>query len=867
MSLSYFEYSDRHNNSATKFWEIRNTGKSYSVRYGKVGTLGKTKIKELESREACQEKANKEIKAKVAKGYREINLTDIQQLDKLADESLSSILAATELPTVFIEWVADNNSDSYEILKAIASHPQATKPALEIIASSIYDDLIELVELHVNYAGEISEAWSEKVISTIKQTNLYPIRKQVKELARFDLIPNFLLDILELNTRVAVAKNPQTARETLSYLATDWHENVRKAVAQNSSTPREILKQLLSDNAIAVRLAIAKNPDTPSEILNMLADDPYEKVRKALIKNPNIPGDAVFKLRKLLGYSLESYLQKIAKEPTTSPQILAQLAKEDKRQIRNYVAQNLNTPIEILEQLAGDKSPYVRRSAAKNPNSTEEVALKVLFYKHKPKDLVNRKIKPPVAIDIAGKEYYIEATIYVEDENALAAAASHPKLSLNIIEQLIENIEQFLQWEWGIAIVVGIASNLNLPVHTLKWFAGKEYRLLHYDAIYEQTIHQYASFGISKEDSDREAKYQRKKELFLERGTMRSSSDEYALRLIGQVYWGIVQNVATPPDLKQELLEKLTSSKTIIADVSYQIAKSCDTASEILAKLAKVSSRKELAKNPNTPPHVLATLANHKDSDMRKLVAQNPLTPAETLTQLATDKSSCRLNSQKARYFVREAVVSNSNTPVNTLKLLAQDSDEIVRSKVAANPNTPEAILRELASDRTIAYAYQYNNETNYAPPRHRGIPIPPVCLAVAENPNTPQDLLEQLANDENEEVREAAKAQLQSIGQKRGLSIEDEKLEEKTLSLQDLLNTLAKSKSAYTRLVVLLCSDSIEILEKASRSPLWSDRYAVASNPITPINILKQLTQDHNILVRAAAKHYLSDRQVNKET
>lgn len=69
MSLSYFEYSDRDLNSASKFWEIANTGKSYCVRYGKVGTLGKTKVKELDSIEACQEKVAKEIKVKVAKGY------------------------------------------------------------------------------------------------------------------------------------------------------------------------------------------------------------------------------------------------------------------------------------------------------------------------------------------------------------------------------------------------------------------------------------------------------------------------------------------------------------------------------------------------------------------------------------------------------------------------------------------------------------------------------------------------------------------------------------------------------------------------------------------------------------------------------
>ena len=706
--MSYFEYSDRPNDSASKFWEIVNTGTSYSVRCGKIGTIGKTKVKEFNSIEACREKVAKEIKGKVAKGYRRIDLRDIEGLEQLSDRSLFSILSAIELPAIFLEWVAKNNND-YEILKAIAFHPQATKNALESIASSIYDNLIELVELHVNYAGEISEGWQEKAITTIKQTNLYPIRKQAKELAILGIIPDFLLDILALNTRVAIARNPQTASKTLSYLATDWHENVRKAVAQNPNTSQEILKKLILDNAIALRLAIAKNPDTPAEILNLLADDPYEKVRKALVKNPNVPGDAVFKLRKLLGYNLKSYLQKIAIDSTTSPQILAQLAKEDEWHIRNLVAQNPNTPIEILEQLAEDWMPYVRCSAAQNVNSTEEVALKVLFYKHKPKDLVNRKIKPPVAIDIAGEEYLIESTIYVEDENALAAAASHPKLSLNIIEQLIDNIEQFLQWKWGNKIVIGIVSNPNLPVTTLRWFAGEEYLKFCSDKIYQRLIYYY-DLACQKKDSLKQAEEAMK-------SMMLSTSNERALESLYPIYWGIIQNSTTPVDVIHTLL----------------------------IRLEKLSSPQKLAKNLNISPHVLATLANHKDSDLRKLVA---------------------------------------------------------------------------------------------------------------ENPNTPQDILQQLANDENQEVEEAAKAQLQPR-QNLDVAIAS-KQPEATLSLPNI-SILARSKSPYTRLVVLLDSETpVEILEKAWRSPLWLDRYAIASNPSTPTNIIKQLTQDHNILVRAAAKHYL---------
>jgi hypothetical protein len=58
-----------------------------------------------------------------------------------------------------------------------------------------------------------------------------------------------------------------------------------------------------------------------------------------------------------------------------------------------------------------------------------------------------------------------------------------------------------------------------------------------------------------------------------------------------------------------------------------------------LSKLP-LQERKELAKNPNTPPETLTILARDEDSDVRRGVANNPNTPPETLTILARDENS-----------------------------------------------------------------------------------------------------------------------------------------------------------------------------------------------------------------------------------
>jgi predicted DNA-binding WGR domain protein len=63
---THLEYTDKKSN---KFWEIDVTGKSHTVRYGKIGTEGQSKTKEFPSEEEATKDADRQIAAKQKKGY------------------------------------------------------------------------------------------------------------------------------------------------------------------------------------------------------------------------------------------------------------------------------------------------------------------------------------------------------------------------------------------------------------------------------------------------------------------------------------------------------------------------------------------------------------------------------------------------------------------------------------------------------------------------------------------------------------------------------------------------------------------------------------------------------------------------------
>jgi predicted DNA-binding WGR domain protein len=64
----YFEFVE---GSSAKFWEVSRSGKSVTVRYGRIGANGQTQTKTLADAAAATKHAEKLIKEKTGKGYSE----------------------------------------------------------------------------------------------------------------------------------------------------------------------------------------------------------------------------------------------------------------------------------------------------------------------------------------------------------------------------------------------------------------------------------------------------------------------------------------------------------------------------------------------------------------------------------------------------------------------------------------------------------------------------------------------------------------------------------------------------------------------------------------------------------------------------
>ena len=92
---------------------------------------------------------------------------------------------------------------------------------------------------------------------------------------------------------------------------------------------------------------------------------------------------------------------------------------------------------------------------------------------------------------------------------------------------------------------------------------------------------------------------------------------------------------------------------------------------------------RDVVRNPNTPPEILAQLSEDKDVKIRLGIARNPNTPPEILAQLSTDEAN----------YVRFMVAQNPNTSPEILAQLSEDENQSVRASVTYNPNVPKELL------------------------------------------------------------------------------------------------------------------------------------------------------------------------------
>jgi len=119
-----------------------------------------------------------------------------------------------------------------------------------------------------------------------------------------------------------------------------------------------------------------------------------------------------------------------------------------------------------------------------------------------------------------------------------------------------------------------------------------------------------------------------------------------------------------------------------------------DAPPEVLRVLAlekKWIVRALTAFHPNTPQDVLRYLGNDRSQQVLEHLVSNLNTPADVLRNLA--------GAEGARYDdLRQYIAEHENTPPDVLAVLADDPSGPVRTAVARNPNTPLETHKKLAA-------------------------------------------------------------------------------------------------------------------------------------------------------------------------
>lgn len=219
---------------------------------------------------------------------------------------------------------------------------------------------------------------------------------------------------------------------------------------------------------------------------------------------------------------------------------------------------------------------------------------------------------------------------------------------------------------------------------------------------------------------------------------------------------------------------------------------------------------KDLNKKTPKPKKICKYSSNIFKQDLK--TAKNLNTSSIRLLELASSRW----------LYIREVVAANPNTSAEVLKKLAQDDARSLHVIIAKHLNTPAEVLIEFSQTK-CGYTK----------------------IAVVKNIKTPLSALKHLAlSSKNYDMvsLEAVKA------------IEKRYPEELTNVLVEYVEKTRLPSAARLFLLLHKTAPS-DFLARHYRSLDWRERYAVAQNPNTPINILEKLKLDANSIVRATAK------------
>lgn len=642
--------------------------------------------------------------------------------------------------------------------------------------------------------------------------------------------------------REAVATSPLLEAEDWYILACDPDRDVRAAVAANPTIPDAIRGLLLLDDDLLVSSAAKRDLDDSADSNGVEAASPTNagaQTTSFTVPDRNHPASLLSpsEIHSLIGKG-EFGRAMVARLPHLDPEMLRRFAGDSAWRVRQSAAGNPSTPDDALHTLAVDQDVDVREAVA----GRETVPNDIL-------ETLSADTRATVRVVLARRDLPAFLPRFADDEEADVRwrVAENPVTNDDLIAKLATDQDQ------RVRLAVALRAQVPNGARTL----------------------------LAVDDA------QEVRSVFLMRADL-SHSDH--VNLLG-----------SPHGWLSESLGKLLGGESIDSNHETRLVAAMDWAHVPLAKLPAMGAiglealctsvswqvREAVARHAHTSTALLEKLGSDLDYDVRTAVAENPNTPTGVLPAFLTDAMSR----------VRQGLANRTDVDSTTLELLALDNEAEVRKAARANPNlsaaaveairaleeglpldpanferfcaaggmvqvaaaghpqASESLLRSLHTSSDWSVRRSVANNANCPSDVLSTLVTDSdkdVRCAVARNPNTPSSCIAMLLGDAVDEVRQMAL---------RSTTLTDH---DRTAFAKKTATRVARSGAELSRVVAYsspLLSDLELRRRRGWQSTNWLVRYALATNPVCPLDVLEHLAADANRVVRQTAERRIAER------
>jgi hypothetical protein len=545
----------------------------------------------------------------------------LDTLLRLAGDFPAAFCANPVLPLLLLEQPDLPARIDPNALRRLMSYAGVPRAILAWIAAHAAPAEAETARLHVGLAGAAGGDWPALARAALWKASPPSYSDLLLELLGLDALPDWLLELLaaaaDKEVRAAVARGAHTSRELLRSLRRAGASGDLNGYAAPAPGLDPPMLAWLAGGGVYARRVAARNPATPALVLAQLAADADRSVRQGVARNP---AAAPALLARLAADRAPDVRQLVARH-VAAPHVLERLARDPSHDVRFAVARNPRTPVVALERLACDPARVVRQGVARNPAASallarlaDDASPQVRAAVARRTDHVYRPDRPShdehkgVARSVTPAARPSEPSRFAQGDNAAQSPEQRAAASTALDEL------RALAEDANPKVRAAVARNPRTPPALLDWLADDESPIVH-------------------------------------------------------------RGVAEHPDAPTALLERFAADPTW---ANYRV-------------------RRVVAQHAHVTPRALELMAGDLSVAVRRLVLAHPLTPPQARARILTSAlDMCMISSEP---FYHAIALAHPAVPVALLRQAEQSPEWLVRLAAARNPCAPQALLLTLSTD------------------------------------------------------------------------------------------------------------------------------------------------------------------------